>query len=42
MGTIVLVEAGSRVRKEVVGMIGLESLFSKRQARRLNSIPGGE
>ena len=41
VGTIVPAEAGSRVRKEVVGMLGLESLFSKRKARRLNSIPGG-
>ena len=29
VGTIVPVEAGSRVRKEVVGRIALESLFSK-------------
>ena len=41
VGRIVPVGAGSRVRKEVVGMIGLESLFSKRKARRLDTIPGG-
>lgn len=41
VGTIVPVEAGSRVRKEVVGMIGLESLFSKREAAGLDFIPGG-
>ena len=40
-GRIVPVVAGSRVRKEVVGMIELESLFSKREAGGLDCIPGG-
>ena len=41
VGTTVPVGAGSRVRKEVVGTIGLESLFSTRKAGRVDYIPGG-
>ena len=41
VGRIVPVGAGSQVRKEVVGTIGLEWLFSTRKDRRLDFIPGG-